>query len=597
MLLLALFACEADDTAADSAGPPYGMPLAEDGVLYAGIARIDATPTDFETYSDLNGNHMFDGCVEDPAAERPGCDEPFDDANGNSYFDAAYIAGFGDLRAAQGVHDAITITALVIALDGEYVAIVGDDALGVLENRTQDAKALLEADGFDSDRIVMSSSHSHQAMDTVGIWGDVEKLIPGVYTPYTEAFAENVRDAVQVAASGMVPVSPTVGVTMMSEDPTLNGAPFGGTNPDDEEVGGLSDIRDPIIPGDQILAIALDATADGSRLATLVNASGHPETVGSDNDQLSADYVYYVRDWIETHDGGTALFVSGALGGMQSALDSTLPEVDEAGNRVTDDQGAQVYDTTNYEGFEFAREWGTLVAQAAESALTDMQAWDQVSIAHEDILIPVDNVDFKLAFSVGLLDTPDSYVVQDSSCPGYTGYGDVFGCVPLAVYELRLGPVTFGSVPGELFPELFWGVPDDPAMEDASLRQGDKRWVQVDPDCATIDWTTQCKDATLVNSTCTDEGCDGECDCLHSHVAPYVLDDDDATPIVDLLPGTYKAPMGITNGYCGYIVPGPDFNTKASQLSEDGDHYEETNSCSKSFGPTVLAAFHTVTGN
>ena len=55
--------------------------------------------------------------------------------------------------------------------------------------------------------------------------------------------------------------------------------------------------------------------------------------------------------------------------------------------------------------------------------------------------------------------------------------------------------------------------------------------------------------------------------------------------------------MGITNGYCGYIVPGPDFNTKASQLTEDGDHYEETNSCSASFGPTVLAAFHTLTGN
>lgn len=594
MLLLTLLACPApEDSDKGETAPPYGMILAQDGQLYAGVSRLDVTPTDFETFSDLDGNHTFDGCVDDPTATKGGCDEPFDDANGNGTFDAAFIAGFGDMRAAQSVHDPITLTALVLSLDGEYVALVGVDAIGILENRIRDTRDLLETDGFDRDRIVVSASHTHQAMDTVGIWGNVEKIVPGTYTPFTEAFAENVRDAVQTASSTMVAVSPTVGAKWMSEDGTLNGSPFGGTNPDASLIGGINDIRDPLIAGDQVLAIALDG-ADG-RVATVVTASGHPETVGDANNELSADYVGYIRNWIDAEDGGTTLFLSGALGGMQSSLGSTIPALDASGNRIMDDQGDVTWDSSG-EGFEFAREWGTLVAQTAQAALTDTQPWTSISVKHEEFLVPVDNIDFKLAFTVGLLDTPDEYVTQDTTCPGYTGYGAVFGCIPLGVWVIQLGPVTLGSAPGELFPELFWGVPDEPAMADASLRAGDPRWVQVDKDCAFLDWTAECKDATAIDvEGCTDAECDGSCDCLRSHVAPYILDDGDATPIGDMLPGTYKAPIGIGNGYCGYIVPGPDFNTKASQLTEDGDHYEETNSCTRDFGPMVLEAYHSLT--
>jgi hypothetical protein len=130
-------------------------------------------------------------------------------------------------------------------------------------------------------------------------------------------------------------------------------------------------------------------------------------------------------------------------------------------------------------------------------------------------------------------------------------------------------------------PELFWGVPEEDAMVDASLRPTDRRWVQFDPDCATVPYE-DCKD--------TDDMV-GECDCLHHHAVPYRYTDDGYDTIEEMLPGTYKAPMGITNAYCGYIVPEPDYNTYVSVLTDDGDHYEETNSCSGSFGPLVLEAF------
>lgn len=581
-LLLSACTGEKDDTAAPAA-PPFGMVLAEDGQLYAGVARVDITPSNFETYSDLDGDHSFDGCLTDPNAERSGCDEPFDDLDGDGRFDGLWIAGFGSARAAQGVHDPITVTAVVLSLDGEYVAMVGIDALGVLENRIRDARDLLAADGFDRDRVVVSSSHSHQGPDTVGIYGIDEDLVTGIYPEFVESIPTAIHDAIATAAGGMVAVSPTQGaVQMRALDPAFNGAPFGGINPDPSVEGGLNDIRDPVIVGDQVLAIALDGP--GGRVATIVNASGHPEVVGDANSEISSDYVHYLRDYTERRSGGLTLFLSGALGGMQSALGGTLPAVDDAGERVLDENGDPVWitDSGAEPQWEFARTWGVLVGQAAEAALTDTTPWTSLRVRHAEYLIPVDNPSFKLAFQVNLLDTPDEYIVQDSSCPGYGTNNDLFGCVPAASWVLELGPTTFGTVPGELMPELFWGVPEEDAMVDAALRTDDRRWVQFDPDCADVPYES-CKD--------TDGEVDG-CDCLQHHAAPYrITDEPDLDTIEAMLPGTYKAPVGIVNAYCGYIVPEPDYNTYVSVLTDDGDHYEETNSCSGSFAPLVLEAF------
>jgi hypothetical protein len=589
--LLALLACSGGDPKDSAAPAPYGMPLVTDGVLYAGISRVDLTPEGFETFTDLDGDAIFDGCTNDPGATRTGCEEPFDDANGDGFFDAAYIAGFGSPRPAQGVHDPLTVTALVLSLDGSYVALVGVDAVGILENRVRDARDLLAADGFDRDRVVISASHTHQGVDTVGIWGDATHYVTGVYEPFVEELPGAVRDAIQAAAEGMEPVQARQGIARMRDlDPALSGAPFGGTNPDASIEGGMDDIRDPILAADDVLAVAF-SRADGTRVATLVSASGHPEVAGGNNTLLSADYVGVTRETIERRSGGMTVFLSGALGGMQSASGTPLPDVDDAGNVLRDDAGNPGF--LGEEGFEAMRRWGVLVARASEVALTDATPWDGLRVQHAEFLVPVDNISFKLAFQVHLLDTPDSYVVQDGTCPGW-GDPDLFGCVPTGAWRVELGPTTLATFPGELFPELFTGVPDEAAMSDAALRSTDRRWVQADPDCAQVDFGSQCRDReTLTVTDCDADGtaCDGVCECLRHHATPYVIASDGAVPIAELLPGRFKAPIGIANGYCGYIVPDPDFSTYASVLTNDGDHYEETNSCSQAFAPIVLDAY------
>jgi hypothetical protein len=586
MLLSLLLACPPPE---EDSPPPYGLVLKDDGQLYAGAARVDITPTITETYTDLNGNNEFDGCNTDPTGTRGGCDEPYDDVNGDGYFQGTWIAGFQSRRAAMDVHDPLSVSAVVISLDGEYVALVGVDSLGILENRVRDAGDVLESDGFDRDRLIVSSSHTHSGRDTVGIWG-LDETTSGADPDYNASITAAILEAVQTAASVMEPVSPRIGQADLSA-PEFNGAPFGGINPDASVEAGINDIRDPVITAGSVFSIALDGKA--GRVATVVSASGHPETSDDKHSSISADYPGVIRDWIDTSDGGTTVFLSGALGGMQSALGGTIPMVDEAGVRILAEDGTPEW--LHEGGFEFVRMWGTLLAQEAQASLTDDQPWDHIRVRKASFLIPVDNVSFALAFQLKLLDTPDSYVDQSPDCPGYGYDPDVFGCVPASSWVIELGPLTFGTAPGELFPELFWGVPDEPAMADAPLRRDDRRWVQVDRDCDGVDFATECKDTDEIKvpEDCDGDGgeCDGVCDCLQAHAAPYTLSDTLPTPIVDLLPGTYKVPLGITNAYCGYIVPGPDFNTHVNVTNEQGDHYEETNSCSGGFADLVLGAF------
>ena len=118
--------------------------------------------------------------------------------------------------------------------------------------------------------------------------------------------------------------------------------------------------------------------------------------------------------------------------------------------------------------------------------------------------------------------------------------------------------------------------------------------MQADPDCGQVDFGTQCRDReTLAVADCDGDGaaCDGTCVCTQHHATPYTVGPAGERPIAELLPGRFKAAVGIVNGYCGYVVPDPDFSTYVSVLTDNGDHYEETNACSRSFAGMVLEAY------
>ncbi|MCB9682132.1 MAG: hypothetical protein H6733_11765 [Alphaproteobacteria bacterium] len=632
LLILVLTACgpggdaPSDDTDTDAA-LPLGIPTSGDGDTRAGVAVVDLTPVVTETFDDVNGNHLFDGCFDQPAGGTPDCPEGWDDVDADGVFDAVFIGGFSPLRPAEAVHDPITARAIVLEDGGDYVAFVVLDLVGLASPRIEDAADLLAADGFDRDHLVVLSTHNHQGPDTMGLWGNPEAcLLPGdpdcvkgFDAVYQERVSAGIADAVRQAAASMVAVDLRVGrVAMRDRSPLFNGSVWGGHNPTAKMHGMVHDIRDPVIVSDQLLAIQAthrDDDAAGDVLFTWTSWSGHPEVRGGDNNALSADWVGVARSVLEDHYGGVAVHMPESLGGMQSALGGSLPLVDESGAHVlktctqddvdgptegctgktvgevaTYDDGVQVPVWAEQDSWDFVRSHGWHIAEAAIAALDAGETTHAtpLRVMAEDGWVPVRNVAYTLLGPRGIFDLGLDEGTKDTDvCPQA---GEVtLGCLPFRVFRVQLGPVGFASAPGELLPELSWGLPtDDPqwvteAADPTARGPGSRYFPQHDPDCDDVPFD-DCREAFTV----------GDCDCLSLHAWPYVLSDDDPAlhPVLDDLDTPYKAAISMTSTYLSYILPEPSVNHAVSLLTDDGDHYEDTVTPAWDFGTLYLQTWN-----
>ena len=593
-------AAATDEIAETATDPPPVPPFESGDGDHAGVAVVDITPTITETYIDHNGNWMFDGCRYDPEAKEDGCDEPFDDANGNGEFDPVFIAGFGELRPARAVHDPIEVRALVLARGAQYLALVSLDLVGIGLDRTNAARQLLEAKGWDPDRIIIASSHNHAGPDVRGLWGDPEpgQIWPGADPDYNAQVSAAIAQAVEMAADSVVPVSIRMGMKSMRDvNEWFNGRHFDGKNPTDKMLGLIADIRDPVIVSDAVFALqAVDAAGD--TVATLVNWSGHPEVTGDEHDQLSADWVFYMRSRIEEKLGGKALFLPECLGGMMSTLGGHIPLVEPDGTWKMEANAAGVQEPvmTKALGFEFARANGTHVADAALMALDDGEAvtLDPFEVRVAPLNVPIDNGAFRLLFELGLFDIAPGLAVQDPAlCPEYSPDDALNpGCVPNQTWMVKLGPAAFSTAPGEVLPEIFHGLPThDPrwALEsqNAGLRGTEEGrdsvyFPQHPKACDGVVWA-QCSDLEFVNA----------CQCTRMHEVPYRIASDSAVvPLKELLDGKYRFLVGNAGDHLGYIIPDSDFHTGVGLFADygDADHYEETVSASFRFAVKLWEA-------
>ncbi len=606
--LLMLTACGGDAT-------PLGMILETDGVTYAGSAVIDITPLITETWDDLDEDNIFKGCMDDPGGSE--CNgEPFDDANGNDWFDAIWIGGFSPLRPANEVHDPVYARATVISQDGEYIAFVSLDLVGLGSPRIYDAKKRLGAQGFDEDRLIVASSHNHQGPDTMGLWGNPFNLsdpVSGTHPWYQSLVSYAIEYSVRDAAANMQPVTLSVGTEWMRDrSPYFNGAAFGGRNPTSRMHGMIDDHRDPVVVSDQLLVIQGVATG-GDTVFTLTNWSGHPEVRGSDNNAISSDWVGVTREVLEAYYGGVAMHLPECLGGMMSALGGDLPLVEDDGTHVyqtcsaeavadagdaecygraegdtrIDEDGLEVPVWAEHDSWAFVTSHGWHIAEAAIDALVASEELEgtPLRVEGESYYLPIENDAYNLLGPSGIFDLGLEDAITDPALCPEAADSDM-GCLETTTWRMQLGPVGFIGVPGELLPELAWGFPDDPQWvlesSDPSARGAGARYFpQHDPDCNDLDYEA-CKVTDSID----------ECDCLEVHAWPYELSyDPDTPPLLDLLDTEYRAIIGMNDNYLSYIIPEPDFNTDVSLFSpSDGDHYEDTVSPASVFATRIQEA-------
>lgn len=615
-LVTALLACKDDGKDQGPGSGPVevlGVTLPEDGQWRAGVGLVDLTPEITEPWVDVNGDNTFTGDLHDPDGA-----EPWTDTDGDGEFDAVWIGGYGPLRPALDVHDHTYARAVVLAVDGEYVAMVALDLVGLGHPRIWQARDALAADGFDPDRLLVASSHDHDGPDTVGLWGNPLLFVPGFDPDYQQRVAAAIEDAVRQAVADLQVVDLTVGsVRMRDRGDWFNGPRFGGKNPDEWFHGMIHDGRDPIVISDQLLV--LQGRHDGETVFTLTNWSGHPEVRGSNNNSISSDWPGVTREVLEAEYGGMALHFAESLGGMQSALNGDLPLVDPDGTHVfatcteaavadpadpdcygeavgadrIDGDGDPVPVWAQRDSWEFVTSHGWHIGEAAIDALSAGEAVAPgLRVGREAFSLPITNAAYNLWGPLGLFDYDmDSAVTDPDACPEVDP-PSVLGCMEPHVFRVELGRtgpdtgVGLLSIPGELLPELAWGLPDDAVFAaesaDPALRSDGTYFHQADPDCvAELDSYEECRYTLSV----------GACDCLSMHTWPYRLSDDPGhAPLLEHLDTKHRAMLGMTDTYFGYIIPEPDFNRYVSLFTNDGDHYEDTVSGASVFGDRVLRA-------
>lgn len=496
-------------------GRPHCRPVGDNRLL-VGAARELINPDIVEReWTDSNRNHNYDR------------GEAFVDLNGNGVFDATWIAGYGNARAAIGSNDDLEVRAIAFRYNETTVALAVFDCVGLFINHLDQVRAEPSLRGLDVDRIVLASTHVHEGVDTVGLWGPA-LAVSGLNPAYMARIRERGAAAIRRAVESLRPARMRVAQTLTVDPMTGSTLAY------------VNDTRDPVL-FDPTLTVAhfVEDAAPERTIATWVNWSSHPEYTGANNNLLSADYVHYLRETIETgvpRDslpglGGITVFLNGAIGGQVGPGGGVAP-IGEDGIPVR--QG----------GIPKARAAGrsvgalalrTLTSQGTEASVT------AVSYRSAPIHCRAQNTLYGILYNQRTVERElIGYNERRAIGPGNYPF------IRSRVTYLQVGPVAMISAPGELHPELWIGT--DPRYS----------WGQ-----PTLTETVNRPDLSM------------------GPQPPYLRDLMLANPDV-----RYAFVGGLTEDFLGYIVPSYNYvlNPVVPYLAEAmGEHYEETNSV----GPEV----------
>lgn len=429
---------------------PFGQNQAWDGT-------VTASGVWGETFTDQNGNGVWDS--DEPFVDDPGNTEL--DSSSKNRYDGIYLAGFGQKRLATGKHDDLWARTIVLEYGTTKLAIVAIDFIGYYSEAKyyglNYVRKYLDPKLGIKD-ILIASTHNHEGPDTIGPWGH-GALNDGKYPKYLRFLDKQIARSIQLAAAKLEPARVKLGQTDPQKSPSLVGL--------QTRTGG----RPPHFFDEELRVLQFVGTQGASKdktIAMLVNWNTHPESMEDKNTVLTSDFCHSIREEVEKRFGGTALYINGAIGAAEIIGDT---------NRKNDDRSTfdgKHYDLTAIFGktdlmFERTMAIGRDVAKAAITAL-EKGEWSKANtleVKQADLQVPMDNPAYVMASKIGVLDTLD--VPSDEQLRA--------GATPQAkttIYAIRLGDAQIVTTPGELFPEVFYGVAkhrrtDCPAADSGAL--------------------------------------------------------------------------------------------------------------------------------
>ena len=392
------------------------------GTLKAGFSAVPITPAVPDTWIDIDSNAKYE--------RRKG--DTYIDGNGNGKFDAVWIAGFSKKRASNGIHDQLWARTMVIDDGNTRFSLTAIDAIGLFHDNLIDIRNRLDNTAGITYSIV-TATHNHEAPDLMGLWGP-RLFKSGVDAGYLEYVKNQIVSSIEKAVEELQPAR-----IKFARDLT-----------------GLSslvaDIRAPVVMDDglrimQVLKMESDIT-----IGTLIAWSCHPETLWSKNLMITSDFPHYIREGVENGIysngnlikpglGGIAIYFNGAIGGLMTA---------EKNCPIYDPWSGQTYRMPD---FNKAESQGMQVAYAALSALensSDIHSMGSIGIASRTIELPVKNFVYRLGVRFGVLDR------------GYSRRKHM----RTEISYVTIGPASFLTYPGEVYPELINGGIESPVGQD-----------------------------------------------------------------------------------------------------------------------------------
>jgi hypothetical protein len=452
----------------------------ESRIIHAGFAAVRITPKYIESWNDVDNNARYE----------PKKGDTYEDLNENGKFDTYRIAGFGSKVATQGVHDDLWARTMLLDDGNTRLALVAVDVIGMFHPMVVDIRKMLpETAGITY--LVITSTHTHEGPDLLGLWGE-SPFKSGVNPEWAEYVKNRIVQSVVEAVEALRPAH-----FRFSQNLT-------------EGMVTLKDTREPYVFDEGLRMIQVTDAETSQTLGTLIQWANHPETLWDRNLLISSDFPHYLREAVEKgvyHGdslvregvGGIALYVNGAVGGLMT----THP---------TEGVKDPFRDTTYMEpSFDKIRAQGDTLAliilrTMKERAVEVREAG--INLRAQTFELPLKNKLFRLAAAIGLMDADMNGWMKKRT--------------EAAVWNI--GPATFITFPGELYPEILNG-----GIEALPGRD-------------------------------------------------FEIDPQEIPPLRDLMQGEFRFGIGLANDEIGYIIPKSQWDTKAPYVYRNKPYYGEENS-------------------
>ncbi|HUW55855.1 MAG TPA: neutral/alkaline non-lysosomal ceramidase N-terminal domain-containing protein [Planctomycetota bacterium] len=336
------------------------------------------------------------------------------------------LTGYGPGRLATRVHDDLHVAALYLEdragdAAGERLAVLTYDMAHTGKRFIAEVqKRCAAATGLPERSILTTSSHAHSSPtvrpDRVPEGADAKRR----HDAWRARVVERSVEALKAALDSAQPATVSCNATRIRENVNRRVFLPDGTYFYQPKHKYLSPVADGPVD-DELGMLYFRAAHDGKTIATVVNYTAHPLTVGDSSDEVTADYPGVLKREIERNWGGTALFITGAAG-------DNHPQGAEAGFARCERMGLALAEKVLYHRWDAVR-------------LDD----PPVASVWRDIVLPaMTDEDFarvpKDYGSEKRLTVPDDAKAE--------------GGLAVSLCLWSIGPVLFIGTPGELVAEL-----------------------------------------------------------------------------------------------------------------------------------------------